>query len=1429
LNPICSTDQKSMEMERDEGTQEQGRAPTPESQTSQLKSDPALAEYAYRANSIYDLPKGSKLKLDGSNYPAWRAQVDVLLDLQGLTDVTEKPVDREDTRWVQSNRRARAFLFTACTDEVQVTHLIGLTTGVSILKSLDEIYRPQGRKQRYQRRIRLHTLEWESHQNASQFVAAFKKAVRDAVEAGSTIDEESQICQLLHTSQAKFPTWTDVKLASWTDASPLYINALCNELMDMAVTVDTAVALTAQQGNRPYKAKCSHCKKSGHDEKNCYKKHPDKAPAWYKEKQKADSAASTTSAAGVLSLTATLPPVTLPVGLLTTVERSWIVDSGASRHMCQDRDVFVSYEAISPIEITAAKGTIRAVGVGSIRLDLTNSKGRVTPILLKQVLYVPGLVANLLSTNCLRSSGAYFHGGTCTLHQLGNDAEFGHAPPQNGVNILRAVAVAPKAVLAAPATTPQVSIETWHRRLGHLGKASLKKLKLHEDTEFSKSHCAACRLGDAPKQISRTPQVRAAEPFDLIHIDAIGPITPQGFNHDRWGITFTDDCTRYKWFYSMPTKGGAAAKIREFFYFIQTQTGKTIKRFRLDNGKEFGGAKLTALAQHEGTHLEFSAPYTPEQNGVSEAANRVIPSRARRMMIDGRVPTILWPEGVRAAAYISNRTPTKALPDGRSPQQCLADHLGIKGPEWTQYGIEYLRVYGCRAYVRIPDPRRQKGAKFDERAYQGILVGYEGQNGHIYRVYVPKKGLIRSRDVRFDEASTPGIPEDPQQSYPETTIAGLIPVLGAGEQDEAQSRIQPAQTPTQTQAEQHANPSQDSGGGETELQETSIERDLEQDPQQDPGQVTQDLEENWEQDPEQDREQDSDPDQDVQESEQRFPARINRGKRPQRYAAPAWLPEQTSLPEPALFAFTAAIEGVDTQKTPRNLKEALASPDAHEWMEAMLQEIKALNAMKTWKLVPLPRGRRAMPGKWLFKIKTDENGIPARYKARWCARGDQQRHGIDYTETYAAVARSTTFRTCMALCARYGLLCHQMDVITAFLNGEMETGIDVYVVQPYGFEEQGDLVCHLRKALYGLKQSPRLWYERFTRYLCDILGFTCLHADACLFRKEGIILLLYVDDLLIIAKQIDDIDGLKQALAREFSMQDLGNAAYYLGIRIVRKDLRGPISLVQDAYTKKILAQAGMEQCKIAYTPMEHHLHQEMIDPEAEGVPDPKQYQALVGSLLFLAVQTRPDLAFAVGWLARHCHRPLTRHEQALKRVLRYLRGTVTHGITYTVGDLLGYSDASYAEDPETRKSTSGYLYMLSGGPISWRSSRQELVTTSSTEAEYVGYSSAAKEAAWIRGILGELEIPVTSVPLHVDNESAISMAKNNVYRPRTKHIDVRYHYIRQEVHEGRIKLSYLPSEEMPADGLTKPLQRILFQRFLSKLNLKAIHGIEAF
>jgi hypothetical protein len=435
---------------------------------------------------------------------------------------------------------------------------------------------------------------------------------------------------------------------------------------------------------------------------------------------------------------------------------------------------------------------------------------------------------------------------------------------------------------------------------------------------------------------------------------------------------------------------------------------------------------------------------------------------------------------------------------------------------------------------------------------------------------------------------------------------------------------------------------------------------------------------------------------------------------------------------------------------------------------------------------------------------------------------------VDYEETYAAVAKAATLRTMLAIAAKRGLAKKQLDVVTAFLNSEIGPDSQIYVEQPTGYHRgPRGLVCKLQKALYGLKQAPMLWFERFSRYVENVLGFRSLDSDPCLFIGGEVVLLLYVDDLLLFAEDASKLEEVTQCLAAEFNMQDLEEVEYYLGIRVMTHK-NGGVSLLQDGYIQGVLEQWGIANCKAIQAPMV------LGGTKASGkvLDDPVEYQRLVGSLLWVAILTRPDIVFAVGWLGRYASAPTEGHMIAAKRVLRYLAGTRRYGIGYSAeGDLWGSCDASFAEDTENRRSTTGYAFWLGGGPVVWRSSRQKIVTLSSTEAEYVGYCEAAKEAAWLRQLLEELgEAPKDrglTVPVEVDNQGALAIAANKGLGHRTKHIDVRYHYVREQLQGGGLTLGYRPTEDLVADGLTKPLTGTQFMRFRDKVGVKAVADSE--
>ncbi|KAJ9563183.1 hypothetical protein OSB04_008343 [Centaurea solstitialis] len=459
---------------------------------------------------------------------------------------------------------------------------------------------------------------------------------------------------------------------------------------------------------------------------------------------------------------------------------------------------------------------------------------------------------------------------------------------------------------------------------------------------------------------------------------------------------------------------------------------------------------------------------------------------------------------------------------------------------------------------------------------------------------------------------------------------------------------------------------------------------------------------------------------------------------------------------------------------PTSYKEASSSS---HWQAAMQEELRALAKAQTWDSVPLPPGKRPIGSKWVFKIKTKSDGSIDRYKARLVAKGFNQEYGIDYEETFAPVARVTSVRSLLAIAATKNWPLFQMDVKNAFLNGDLSE--EVYMTPPPGVSLPSGHVCRLRKALYGLKQAPRAWFEKFSNTVLS-LGFSASNYDSGLFTRTtaagSILLLLYVDDMIITGSDSTGIASLKQSLSSAFEMKDLGKLHYFLGLEVL-SDVSGTY-LCQAKYISDLLSKAGLSDTKVASTPLEYNLH---LTPSA-GTPlqDPTRYRQLVGSLVYLTV-TRPDIAYAVHTVSQFMAAPRSDHYAAVLRILRYLKGTMFHGLYFSSTSSLvlrGFSDADWDSDMTDRRSTTGYCFFLGDSLISWRSKKQSLTARSSTEAEYRALADTSQELIWLRWLLSDMGAPQKSpTPLWCDNNSAIQIAHNDVFHERTKHIEIDCHF----------------------------------------------------
>ncbi|CAJ2662747.1 unnamed protein product [Trifolium pratense] len=476
----------------------------------------------------------------------------------------------------------------------------------------------------------------------------------------------------------------------------------------------------------------------------------------------------------------------------------------------------------------------------------------------------------------------------------------------------------------------------------------------------------------------------------------------------------------------------------------------------------------------------------------------------------------------------------------------------------------------------------------------------------------------------------------------------------------------------------------------------------------------------------------------------------------------------------------------NAETEPVNFEDAVKD---EKWLTSMNEEIESIERNDTWKLVNLPNGKKAIGVKWVYKVKVNPKGETIRHKARLVVKGFLQKEGIDFNEIFAPVVRMDTIRLVTAIAHYNKWSMHQMDVKCTFMNGPLEE--EVYVVQPPGFIDKGNesKVYKLNKALYGLKQAPRAWNKRIDRFLSDIGFSKCVIEHGVCVKKSTtsdiIILCLYVDDLLITGSNEAQISKFKVDMMREFEMTYL------------------------------------------ALTPSEPRL--QLTKEKDEKDVDATEYRILIGSLRYLC-NTGPDIAYSVGIVSRYIERPKMSHLSVAKRILRYIKGTLDCGIVFQTPDassydLVGYTDSNWCGDKDDRKSTAGYIFLYGGSLISWCSRKEPIVALSTCEAEYIVASLSACQGVWLSNLIKEIsDVECDSVTLKVDNMSAINLAKNPVAHGRSKHIEMRFNYLREQVNNGKLKLEHCRKELQVADVLTKA---VTVETFVRLRNLMCIKSLE--
>jgi transposase InsO family protein len=1138
---------------------------------------------------------------------------------------------------------------------------------------------------------------------------------------------------------------------------------------------------SGNSSNRPEGRNCYYCGKRGHLKKDCRKRKADM-------ERRGDGGNYGHRPRAVVALTATeletdYTPAEPTHKILTTSDfdtedpkNRWIADSGATSSITgykdilhdlrpPEKEVIIEYGNGQKYEVEA---------VGDVYLD--RSVDQYTKMKIEDVLYVPGNVYNLLSVSKAAAKGVdfFFHPNVCMIYK--GDALLMGAPKRNGLyTILSPAEKAPQ--LAEPKEISLLSkdkpdAETWHRRFGHLGYSNLKKLvskdmvkgislTSDEINEAAEDTCDTCLRAKQTRHPFEEAEHKTTEVLEIVHMDLCGPMPEESLGGHKYIATFLDDYSSLSAVVPLKKKSDAFKAIQDVFATFETQTGKKIKAARTDNGGEYIKTELEDYFKSKGINHQTTVPNTPEQNGKAERLNRTLLEKTRAMLIDAGLPNDLWGEAVINANFTRNRSPVSKK--DKTPWELF---FGIK-PD-----VSILRTFGSTTYAHIP---KEKRTKLDDVSERGIMVGYM-PNGNGYRILMDDNRIVRSRDVVFDERIN-RIETKPIGEPPKTP-----PASEAGD---------PPELVTESDSDDSDDPDMDAvqglgggnggGGGDSDGADDDNGGDGSAGggaggngaAGADSGQTGE------------------------APGAPRRSARSNQGKNPGEW----WK-------IPSLAAAYAAPELI-TIREPETLKEALSSEHGEFWRQALDDEYKSLLENNTWTLEEPPNGVKPIPVKWVFKVKQDAAGNFDRFKARLVVKGFRQVEGIDYDEVFAPVSKYSTLRALLSKAAAEDLEIHQVDIKTAFLHGELEE--EIYITQPPGYEEGSPkLACKLNKSLYGLKQAPRAWFSRLHKEL-EMYGFKPSVADPSLFTLEmkdsNIYLLIYVDDILLAGKDLATVNSIKEKLLTSFEGRDMGEVTSFLGMNITRDRPNRELKIDQHGMINSIITTYGMEEAKIKTTPLSPAI--KLTKTEGEELDKEKYpYGTLVGKLMFLAVATRPDIAYSVGALTRFMSNPTLVHWQAAKGIVRYLAGTADKGITFrgSKQELDGYCDADYAGDLDTRRSTTGYVFTLNGGVISWSSKRQPTVAVSTTEAEYMAAAAAVKEGLWLRKLLTSLGLKGDVIHINCDNQSAIKLLKNPIFSARSKHIDIMHHFARERVLRREVAFHYISTQKMLADVMTKAL-----------------------
>ena len=1459
-------------------------------------------------------------RLNGDNYFAWKFRMTNYFRRSGswglVNGTTPRPVlsgtaviDEESQKLVTKDDQALVDICLSVGDE-QIIYVEGKNTANEAWKALATVYENAGVAHKMHLLDRLSNTRLRFSESAKAHIEEMRSIQTRLQSIGMALDKEFHVLYLLRSLPDEYSGLVVTLENASVELSLEDINAriLREESRLKGADLNPGGSPAGQayfgKGKKPFY--CSYCHRKGHSINFCWKRRAEQG-------QKSNggggsSGGSNSGSSGGKSSSGKKSKGNKKGSGDVLVARhardipdapsvSWYIDSGASFHMTGSESWFISgsRRPISRIEILLGDGTKLATSeIGDVEMYVKNGNSS-KRIIVKDVLFLPGIKANLMSVAKIQERGhevkfvdnrcevvSGSHGGIILAANIDRGTFKVQATPRTGVAFI---------------ADHDDQTKLWHERLAHIGVSTLEKMVAKDivrglPDELKKSklkqiNCEGCCKGKmvtVPHPKRTVP--RSSKILELIHSDVCGPMKANGIGGEKYFVTFVDDFSRKIYVDFMENKSEVEDKFRSFKKMVENETEENIKRLNSDNGGEYISTSLNEFLEECGIQHSYIAAYHPQQNGIAERVNRTIMEKARSMLHHMHVPLEFWPYAVSAAVYVQNRIYSSAL-------DCTSHEIWCgRRPR-----LSHLRVFGCKAFVMIPHKKRRK---LDPTSKECRFVGY--CSGGNYRFYDHERGkFIVSPTANFFEGTRYGEKNAERsqagggvyRKQQELELQQATNIHLSGEHasaDESQEESSSSSSSSSSESEGDNTESSNSSGHDSQgnqlidenyYTDTILQVDSEDNSfhssqagtsmpypespapsssitmgsgpyhggtQQHLGESSSGIGSGS---GTAERQSDSDfnPPSSTQTMQQVGGSTGNQSSIPgprrsgRSRAPPARLTyvNQSDTTEETGYSNSSqenqanfAVLLLASAEEPEHFTEAANSKDADLWEKAMDDEMKSHAENGTWILTERPKDRKPLSCKWVYKIKNLDGGGPRKYKARLVVKGFLQKYGIDYYETFAPVARMSSIRIILAISVQRKMFIHQMDVKTAFLNGDLQE--EIYMEQPEGYVslERPNAVCKLKKSLYGLKQAHRAWHDKIDQALTK-LDFTSCSSDRAIYSRSNdnilTIICIYVDDLVISSDNLGVLNLVKKSLSSCFDMKDLGCIGKVLGIEVDYDRENGYMSLSQEVFTTSILKRFNMEKSKGFFTPMEERRETTRLnDLDSPPGGEENLYRSAVGCLMYLMLCTRPDICYTVGFLSKFSDKPELQSWKEVKRIFRYLSLTRSHKLIFNASQsgnvILGYSDASWGNNID-RKSVAGFCFYLGNSLVNWSSKKQSCVALSSTEAEIIAMSEAVREGIWITKFVSEIFLQDTkSFLLRVDNQSSMHIAKSEGSHGRSKHIAIKHLYVQEIIKQGQVILEYCPTDEMVADIFTKALQRQKFEFFKNYL-LEGLEGTD--